>query len=260
MSRRPGWRERHGRSEPDRPWSRARASTRPRPSWAPARAAGSGDIRTKLGPARGPTSSTLRLQAKVQAERVLDVEHQGVGNNTQPIPESADCNRADLLGLGLGVATEAGGGGRQKDLERVEVLEVRGHRNHGNHAATKSERGLVGGVVARDHRRSTLVGLSSAYWFKVDQVDVPAADHVGSPSALVDSQASSSPDADHSAQAASYVPASSAVWRRRTARWTAADREASPCSRAYSSRNSTSSPGRLTLTFILHILPWVGGR
>src|SRR3546814_2638862 len=57
-------------------------------------------------------------------------------------------------------------------------------------------------------------------------------------------------------QASSYALPSSVARRSRTALCSAADRESSLCFRAYSSRYSTSSSGRLTLSFIPRCYRW----
>jgi hypothetical protein len=42
----------------------------------------------------------------MQAQRLVDVEHDPVGDDSEPVTHPVDGNRSDLLGLRLGVAIE----------------------------------------------------------------------------------------------------------------------------------------------------------
>src|SRR5438477_2142248 len=61
-----------------------------------------------------PTLSTRivaqfgRLQAKMQAQCFIDVEHDRVWDDAQPVTNTLHGDRADLFGLRLGVAVEPG--------------------------------------------------------------------------------------------------------------------------------------------------------
>src|SRR6266508_1249678 len=183
----------------------------------------------------------------MQAQGLVDVEHGRVWDDSQPVAHPLDGDRSDLLSLRLGVAIEPRFGGWKQDLERIKTLDVRSHRNHSDHTATQSFSRRVGRVVTDDHGWPALVGLGAAGRIEIDRMNVAAPHHDPTPSPVVDSQTSASPSAAHSSHAASYVPPNSAVRSSRTARWSAADRDWSPCSLAQASRNWTSSPGRLTL-------------
>ena len=49
---------------------------------------------------------TPQLQAQMQAERVVEIEHDAVRDDSQPVAHPLHGDRADLLGLRLGVAIE----------------------------------------------------------------------------------------------------------------------------------------------------------
>ena len=65
----------------------------------------------------------------MQAEGLVDVQQERVGDDAQPNIQLLDRDRPDLLSLRLGVATEARLGGWKQDLERIDALDVRCHGN-----------------------------------------------------------------------------------------------------------------------------------
>lgn len=60
----------------------------------------------------------------MQAQRFIDVEHDRVWDDTQPVTHPLDGDRANLFSLRLGVAVEPRLGGSKQDLERVDALDV----------------------------------------------------------------------------------------------------------------------------------------
>ena len=100
----------------------------------------------------------------MQSQGLVDVEHDRVRDDAQPVTHPLDGDRTDLFSLCLGVAVEARPSGWKQDLEQIDALDVRCHGNHRDDAATQSSRCRVGRVVADDDRRPALVGLGVAPW------------------------------------------------------------------------------------------------
>lgn len=88
----------------------------------------------------------------MQAQGLIDVEHDRVRDDSQPVTHPLHGDRSDLLSLRLGVAIEPRLRGWKQDLERVHAFDVRCHGNHRDDAATQAPRCRVGRVVADDYR------------------------------------------------------------------------------------------------------------
>ena len=97
----------------------------------------------------------------------------GTSPNLAPI--AFDGDRPDLLGLRLRVPREPGREGREEDLEGVQAVHVRGHRDDRDHAPPQACSGGVGGVVADDDDRPELVRLRATHGLEVDRVHLAAA-------------------------------------------------------------------------------------
>ncbi len=61
----------------------------------------------------------------MQAQGLVDVEHDRVRDDSQPITQPLHGDRSDLLSLCLGVAIEPRLGGWKQDLERIDAFDVR---------------------------------------------------------------------------------------------------------------------------------------
>jgi hypothetical protein len=72
----------------------------------------------------------------MQAEGIVDVEHDRVGDDAQPNVKPLDGNGPDLLSLRLRVAIEARLSPWKQHLERIHALDVRCHGNDRDDAAT----------------------------------------------------------------------------------------------------------------------------
>src|SRR6266508_4309448 len=124
----------------------------------------------------------------MQAQGLIDIEHDRVWDDAQPATHPLDGDRADLFSLRLGVAVEPRLGGWKQDLERIDALDVRCHGNHRNDAATQSPSRRVGRVVADDDGWPALVSLGATRGIEIDGMDVAAPHYDPSPSPVVDSQ------------------------------------------------------------------------
>lgn len=137
----------------------------------------------------------------MQAQSLVEVLHDRGGNDAQPFAKSLKGDRSDLLGLCLGVATQARLRGRKQDLERVDAFDIGCDRDNGDHTTTESGGRRVGRVIAHDDCRPPLVGLGTACWIEINRMDVAASDHDPSPSPVVESQGSLSSEEAHSRHA-----------------------------------------------------------
>ncbi len=66
----------------------------------------------------------------MQTQRLVDVEHDRIGDDAQPFTHPLNGDRPDLLSLSLGVAIEPRLDGWKQDLEWIDALDVRRHGNH----------------------------------------------------------------------------------------------------------------------------------
>jgi hypothetical protein len=60
----------------------------------------------------------------MKPQGLIDVEHDRVRDDAQPVTHPLDGDRANLFSLRLGVAIEPRGGGWKQDLERVVLLRL----------------------------------------------------------------------------------------------------------------------------------------
>ena len=66
----------------------------------------------------------------MQAQGLVDVEHDRVRDDSQPVTDPLHGDRSDLLSLCLGVAIEPGRRAWKQNLERVNTIDVRCDGNH----------------------------------------------------------------------------------------------------------------------------------
>ena len=125
----------------------------------------------------------------MEAEGVIKVGHEIEGDLADQAADSLNGDRPDLLGLGLGVAFEAGVGGDEQHLEGVDPVGIGGNGDHGDHSMSQSGGGGIGAIVADNHRGPGLGGLSAQSRAEVDDADLSSThQRYASPSEAAESQ------------------------------------------------------------------------
>lgn len=137
----------------------------------------------------------------MESKGVVEIPHDRVRYASDPIANSFDCDRSNLLRLRLGIAIETCLRGWEQDLEWIDPGHVRGHWNDGDDAAPQSPCSRVRGVVADHDSRPPLVRLGSSDRVEIYEMDASSPDHDPIPSPDVGSQLWASPAATHSSQA-----------------------------------------------------------
>src|SRR3990172_12980703 len=188
----------------------------------------------------------------MEPERLVDVEHEPWRDVADLVGHPFDGHRTHRFGLGFGIAVETRLGGGQQALERVTPIDVGGDRAPRPPSPAQPRRRRIGTVVRHDHGGATFARLAGPGRIEVDEPDLAALHQpVPRPSPTAAFQTAASPEFDHSLHAPAYASPSSAERSKRTALCTTAERDWYPWVRAYWSRNSTSSSGKLTLSFTL---------
>jgi len=168
-----------------------------------------------------------RLERQVQAESLVDLEHERNRHRAKPFSDTFNGHRPHLFGVRFGVLAQPARLRRQENLKRVHPCDVRGHGHHCDHPASESSSGGVGPVVGDDDCWSRTCGFSSQCPAKLDQADL-ASDHQDRPSPTAESQTSESPESAHSLQASAYASPSFDERSILTAVWTTAERDLYP--------------------------------
>lgn len=137
----------------------------------------------------------------MQAEGGIDLEHDLSRQKTEGRPESFDRDRSDLFGLGFRWDARTTGLRWDKDLEGKDSGRVAGEGNDRHNSSPNALGRGVGSVVADHNRWAALVGLVTPNRVEIDQSNFPAT-HYDTPSAVVSSHNSRSPERSHSSQAA----------------------------------------------------------
>src|SRR5687767_8488621 len=122
----------------------------------------------------------------MEPESLVDSSNELAAEDPDAGADALNRDRPNLLGLGLRVAAQAGGGGVEKHLEWIDAGGVRRHRHNRDHPAAEPFGCGVRPVVAHDDCRSPLVRLGTSRGIEIDQADL-AATHQPSPSSVVDS-------------------------------------------------------------------------
>lgn len=105
---------------------------------------------------------SVRSQTEVDAQGAVELGDERGRQLSQPFADSLDVDRAELLGLCLRVARQAGLAGWKENLERVDPRDVRGDRyNRDDSPAKPGGRGVCR-VVADDDGGASLGGFRSS--------------------------------------------------------------------------------------------------
>jgi hypothetical protein len=143
------------------------------------------------------------LEAKMQAQRLVQFGNQRRRQLSDAWPEASNVNGSDLFRLGFGRACQASCASFQQRLEHQDACHIRGHRYYGHHAATEARRPRICPVVAHEYYWASLVGFRAADRLQVSEANLAPPHDCGSASAVVGSHNSASPDCSHSPQASS---------------------------------------------------------
>ena len=101
------------------------------------------------------------LEGEVEAQRVVHIEHEWRGNQSDSVADPFDGYCPNLLCLSLRVDIESGFGRREEHLERVYLVEACGDGNNRHHSAPEARRGCVRPIVGDDHRWTHFVSFAS---------------------------------------------------------------------------------------------------
>jgi hypothetical protein len=89
--------------------------------------------------------------------------------------DALNCDRTHLLGLCLGIVRQAGHLGSKENLERVDPIQVRGHRNDRQHSSAETLCRPVCTVIADNDRWTTLVHFASPGRVEVNESHLASA-------------------------------------------------------------------------------------
>ena len=115
------------------------------------------------------------LQRQVKAKGLVEIGEKFDSHKADAGPDTFCCYGSDLLGLGLGVDRQARVLRWEQNLEWIDAISIRRHRNDGDDAAAEAFGDAVGSIVAHNHCRPLLVRLGSSNRVEIDEPNLAAA-------------------------------------------------------------------------------------
>ncbi len=110
----------------------------------------------------------------MKTKRIIDVEQSPGRDALDLVGYPLDRYQSHLFGLSLRIAIGTGRGRGQRHLERVDAVDVGGHRNRRHYSPAQPRCCRVRAVVGHDHSMAALVRLSDPRRIEIHEPYLPA--------------------------------------------------------------------------------------